>query len=142
MPHWLSTAILNLVTASAFIPYFFGCRRFYLKKSYFMPLLGFGLSIDIAMAICGSFGILPGSSAGGATKSVLFWVHAGLAGFGMIAFFFLFFGLLIMGWKKEYKFLRFFTYRIILPAWTLGVCIALTSYIMKQFFDVRIYDYF
>lgn len=128
---------------AALICYAIGSYRFYKNKKKFMTFLTLGIVLDIIMAIGASSGILPRmqEAQGAPWSSPLFIVHVTLAGFGMFSFILMYLYLLIRGTDYEYRRLRKFQFKILLPCWITGISIGLLNFFTKVLFQIRLYDF-
>jgi len=128
---------------AALICYAIGSYRFYKNKKKFMTFLTLGIVLDIIMAIGASSGILPRmqEAQGAPWSSPLFIVHVTLAGFGLFGFILMYLYLLIRGTDYEYRRLRKFQFKILLPCWITGISIGLLNFFTKVLFQIRLYDF-
>jgi|SRR3989344_686617 len=142
MPWWSKHLWVIAMQVVAFAPYCIGSRAFFKGRKHFMLWLAFGIVLDCIMAITASSGLLPrmNSNEGAPWASILFILHITLSGGGMFAFILMFLYVLVRGIGREYPRLRRIQYRIFLPAWVVGVSIALVNFMSKVFFNVRAYD--
>ncbi len=139
--------LINIVLAiAALVCYVVASRRFYRKQEPFIGVLALAVVLDVATALLASFKLTPTTALAGPHRvpwtSVLFITHMTLATFAMFAFIIMLVLLLVRGTGHPYVGLRKFQYRIMLPAWILGTCIALTNSILKIVLKIRIYDLF
>lgn len=127
----------------AFIPYIIGSRKFYQNKNKFMFWIAFGILLDLIMTFVPFIFTLPRmeDSQSAPWLSLLFIIHITTAGIGMVGFILMFFYLLFKGTEKPYIRLRKFQYKVLLKLWIFGVSIALINFLVKIFFNIRIYDY-
>lgn len=147
-PIFVSVAVLiNVVLALATL-YFYvvASRRFYRREEPFMARLGIAVLLDVATAFTASFKLTPTTTLPGPHRvpwdSALFLTHMVTATLGLFGFLGVFLVLVIKGKDRPYERMRWFSYRILLPAWILGEVIALTNSILKIVLKVRIYDHF
>ncbi len=139
--------LINIVLAiAALVCYVVASRRFYRKQEPFIGVLALAVVLDVATALLASFKLTPTTALAGPHRvpwtSVLFITHMAAASFAMFAFIVMLVLLLIRGTEHPYVGLRKFQYRVMLPAWILGTCIALTNSILKIVLKIRIYDLF
>ena len=132
---------ISIVSIVALISYFLGSYRFFHGRSSFLPWLGLGVLLDLVMAITASMKILPVLQPGESIpfSSILFICHIMFTSVGMIGYIIVFCILIIRGIQKEYKQLKFITYRILFPIWTTGVAIVLINSFSKSFFRFNLF---
>lgn len=139
--------LINIVLAIATL-YFYvvATRRFYRRQEPFLAKLGIAVLLDVVTALTASFKLTPTTTLPGPHHvpwdSVLFLSHMAAATLGLFGFIAVYLILVIRGKDRPYDKLRWFSYRVLLPAWILGETIALTNSILKIVLKVRIYDYF
>lgn len=139
--------LINIVLAFATL-YFYvvATRRFYQRKEPFLARLGIAVLLDVVTALTASFKLTPTTTLPGPHRvpwdSVLFLTHMAAATIGLFGFIAVYLILIVRGKDRPYKKMRWFSYRILLPAWVLGETIALTNSILKIVLKVRIYDFF
>lgn len=140
---WLYHLWVIAFQIAAFICYAIGSYRFYQNKKKFMRFLTWGIVLDIIMALGASSGILPRMQVEQSApwSSPLFIVHVALAGFGLIGFILMYLYLLIRGTDYEYRRLRKFQFKILLPCWLVGITISLINFFVKVLFQIRLYDF-
>lgn len=124
--------------------YIVGSYRFYKNEKGYLLFLGLAILIDMVTAILASLRITPTSSyfqtAAVPWYSLLFKVHVMLSMIGFLGFIILFIYLLIRKKKQYSDNIRKWQFKILLPVWVIGECIALTNAISKIVFQVRIFD--
>lgn len=139
--------LINIVLAIATL-YFYvvATRRFYRRQEPFLAKLGIAVLLDVVTAFTASFKLTPTTTLPGPHHvpwdSVLFLTHMAAATLGLFGFIVVYLILVIKGKDRPYGRMRWFSYRVLLPAWMLGEVIALTNSILKIVLKVRIYDYF
>ncbi len=139
--------LINIVLALATL-YFYvvATRRFYRRQEPFLARLGIAVLLDVATAFTASFKLTPTTTLPGPHPvpwdSVLFLTHMAAATLGLFGFIAVYLILVIRGKDRPYDRMRWFSYRVLLPAWLLGEAIALANSILKIVLKVRIYDYF
>lgn len=139
--------LINIVLAvAALVLYVVASRRFYRNQEPFLGALAVAVVLDIATALLASFKLTPTTTLPGVHRavwsSVLFVTHMAVATFGMFGFIVMLVLLVVRGTGHPYVGLRKFQYRVLLPAWILGTCIALTNSVLKIVLKIRIYDLF
>ena len=139
--------LINIVLAIATL-YFYvvATRRFYRRQEPFLARLGIAVLLDVVTALTASFKLTPTTTLPGPHHvpwdSALFLVHMVTATLGLFGFIAVYLVLVIKGRDRSYDKMRWFSYRVLLPAWLIGEVIALTNSILKIVLKVRIYDYF
>lgn len=139
--------LINIALAFATL-YFYvvATRRFYRRQEPFLARLGIAVLLDVITALTASFKLTPTTTLPGPRHvpwdSVLFLTHMAAATIGLFGFIAVYLILVIRGKDRPYDRMRWFSYRILLPAWILGETIALTNSILKIILRIRIYDYF
>lgn len=139
--------LINIVLALATL-YFYvvATRRFYRRQEPFLARLGIAVLLDVVTALTASFKLTPTTTLPGPHRvpwdSVLFLTHMAAATIGLFGFIAVYLILVIRGKDRPYDRMRWFSYRILLPAWVLGETIALANSFLKIVLKVRIYDFF
>lgn len=124
--------------------YIIGSYRFYKNQKAYLLYLGLAILIDVVTAVLASLRITPTSTyfqtAAVPWYSLLFKVHVTLSMIGFLGFVILFIYLLAIKNRVYSDFIRKWQFRILLPLWVVGECIALTNAISKIIFQIRIFD--
>jgi hypothetical protein len=124
--------------------YIVGSYRFYREKEGFILFLGAAIFIDVMTATLASLKITPTAEIPEMATipwySWLFRTHVILSMIGFVGFISLFIYLLYKKGKHYSNTIRIWQFKLLLPIWIIGECIALSNALSKIIFKVRLFD--